>query len=64
MLRVGRYRCKGNFMAFCVMIRNEGEDPLSPALRDIQRERERERERGQNCTRDTVVTPSLSGMLV
>ena len=45
MLRVGRYRCKGNFMAFCVMIRNEGEDPLSPALRDIQRERERERER-------------------
>ena len=39
MLRVGRYRCKGNFMAFCVMIRNEGEDPLSPALRDIQRER-------------------------
>ena len=39
MLRVGRYQCKGNFMAFCVMIRNEGEDPLSPALRDIQRER-------------------------
>ena len=60
MLRVGRYRCKGNFMAFCVMIRNKGEDPLSPALRDIQRERER----GQNCTRDTVITPSLSGMLV
>ena len=40
MLRVGRYQCKGNFMAFCVMIRNEGEDPLSPALRDIQRETE------------------------
>ena len=29
-------------MAFCVMIRDVGEDPLSPALRDIQRERERE----------------------
>ena len=40
------------------MIRDVGEDPLSPALRDI------ERERGQNCTRNTVVTPSLSGMLV
>ena len=26
-------------MAFCVMIRDVGEDPLSPALRDIQRER-------------------------
>ena len=45
-------------MAFCAMIRDVGEDPLSPALRDIQRES------GQNCTRDTVVTPSLSGMLV
>ena len=45
-------------MAFCVMIRDVGEDPLSPALRDI------ERERGQNCTTNTVVTPSLSGMLV
>ena len=47
-------------MAFCVMIRDVGEYPLSPALRDI----ERERERGQNCTRHTVVTPSLCGMLV
>ena len=50
-------------MAFCVMIRDltdVGENPLSPALRDI----ERERERGQNCTRHTVVTPSLSGILV
>ena len=56
------------------MIRDVGEDPLSPALRDIEgereregeggRERERERERGQNCTRHTVVTPSLCGMLV
>ena len=48
-------------MAFCVMIRDlrdVGEDPLSPALRDI------ERERGQNCTRHTVVTPSVSDMLV
>ena len=27
-------------MAFCVMIRDVGEDPLSPALRDIERERE------------------------
>ena len=27
-------------MAFCVMIRDVGEDPLSPALRDIKRERE------------------------
>ena len=27
-------------MAFCVMIRDVGEYPLSPALRDIQRERE------------------------
>ena len=38
-------------MAFCVMIRDlrdVGEDPLSSALRDIER----------------VVTPSLSGMLV
>ena len=26
-------------MAFCVMIRDVGEDPLSPALRDIERER-------------------------
>ena len=59
-------------MAFCVMIRDVGEDPLSPALRDIERERgregeggrEREREKGQNCTRHTVVTPSLCGMLV
>ena len=45
-----------------------GKDPLSPALRDIEREREgeggRERERGQNCTRHTMVTPSLCGMLV
>ena len=47
-------------MASCVMIRDVGEDPLSSALRDI----ERERERGQNCTTHTVVTPSLSGMLV
>ena len=50
------------------MIRDVGEDPLSPALRDIERgrekERERERERGQNCTRHTVVTPSLCGVLV
>ena len=54
------------------MIRDVGEDPLSPALRDIERERgregeggrEREREKGQNCTRHTVVTPSLCGMLV
>ena len=50
------------------MIRDVGEDPLSPALRDIERERERERkrerERDQNCTRHTVVTPSLFGMLV
>ena len=45
-------------MAFCVMIRDVGEDPLSPALRDI------ERERGQNCTTHTEVTPSLSSMLV
>ena len=55
-------------MAFLVMIRYVGKDPLSPALRDRERERERERkkqrERGQKCTRDTVVTPSLSGMLV
>ena len=29
----------------CVMIRDVGEDPLSPALRDIEREREREKER-------------------
>ena len=27
-------------MAFCVMIRDVGKDPLSPALRDIERERE------------------------
>ena len=40
-------------MAFYVMIRDVGEDPLSPALRDIQ-----------HCIRHTVVTPSLSGMLV
>ena len=60
------------------MIRDVGEDPLSPALRDIEgerergregeggrgREREREREGGQNCTRHTVVTPSLCGVLV
>ena len=26
-------------MAFCVMIRDVGEDPLCPALRDIERER-------------------------
>ena len=26
-------------MAFCVMIRDVGEDRFSPALRDIQRER-------------------------
>ena len=44
------------------MIRDVWEDPLSPALRDI--------ERGgggggaQNGPRHTVVTPSLSGMLV
>ena len=44
-------------MVFCV-IRDVGEDPLSAALRDIQRERD------QNCTRHTVVTHSLSGMLV
>ena len=47
-------------MAFCVIIRDVGEDPLSPALRDIQTERET----GQNYTRHTVVTRSLSGMLV
>ena len=46
-----------------VMIRDVGEDPLSPALRDIERERERGGG-GQNCTRHTVVTPSLFGMLV
>ena len=48
------------------MIRDVGEDPLSPALRDIERGREKEREgeRGQNCTRHTVVTPSLCGVLV
>ena len=49
-------------MAFCMMIRDlmdVEEDPLSPALRDIERERG-----GQNCTRHTMVTPSLSGMLV
>ena len=56
------------------MIKDVGEDPLCPALRDIEgereregeggRERERERERGQNCTRHTVVTPSLCGLLV
>ena len=52
------------------MIKDVGEDPLSPALRDIEGEREggvegdRERERGQNCTRHTVVTPSLCGLLV
>ena len=54
-------------MAFCMMIRDlmdVEEDPLSPALRDIEREREREREGGQNCTTHTMVTPSLSGMLV
>ena len=45
----------------CVMTRDVGEDPLSPALRDIQRERGGW---GQNCTRHTVVTPFLSGMLV
>ena len=31
----------------CVMIREVGEDPLSPALRDIEREREREGRRGR-----------------
>ena len=52
------------------MIKDVGEDPLSPALRDIEGEREREgeggreREGGQNCTRHTMVTPSLCGMLV
>ena len=44
------------------MIRDVGEDPLSPALRDI--EREREGGGGQNCTRHSMVTTSLSGMLV
>ena len=44
------------------MIRDVGEDPLSPALRDI--ERERGGAGGQNSTRHTVVTPSLCGMLV
>ena len=45
----------------CVMIRGDvGEDPLSPALRDIKREGAGD----QNCTRHTVVTPSLSGTLV
>ena len=44
----------------CVMIRDVGEDPLSPALRDIKRDGAG----GQNYTRHTVVTPSLSGMLV
>ena len=43
-----------------MMIREVGGDPLSPALRDI----EREGGGGQNCTRHTMVTPSLSGMLV
>ena len=42
-----------------VMIRDVGEDPLSPALRDIERGGA-----GQNGTRHTMVTPSLSGMLV
>ena len=38
----GRYRWKGNSVAFGVMIRDlrdVGLDPLSPALRDIGRER-------------------------
>ena len=39
-------------MAFCVMIRDVGEDPFSPALRDI----ERERGGGQNCTRHSGYT--------
>ena len=43
----------------CVMIRDMGEDPLSPALRDIERGGG-----GQNCTRHTVVTLCLCGMLV
>ena len=43
-----------------VMIRDVGEDPLSPALRDIKREGGG----GHNCTRHTVVTPSFCGMLV
>ena len=46
-------------MAFCVMIRDVGEDPFSPALRDIERERG-----GGRTALDTVVTPSLTGMLV
>ena len=45
------------------MIRDVGEDPLSPALRDIEREGGGGGG-GQNCTRHTMVTPSLSGMLV
>ena len=43
-------------MAFCVMIRDltdVGENPLSTALRDIERERERERERGARTALDT-----------
>ena len=50
----------------CVMIRDVGEDSLSPALRDIDREREREGGggEGQKCTRQTLVTPSLCGMSV
>ena len=41
-----------------VMIRDVGENPLSPALRDI------EKERGATTAQDTVVTPSLCSMLV
>ena len=41
----------------CVMIKDVGEDPLSPALRDIEGERERgretERERGARTALDT-----------
>ena len=50
----------------CVMIRDVGEDSLSPALRDIHREREREGGggEGQKSTRQTLVTPSLCGMSV
>ena len=41
-----------------VMIRDVGENPLSLALRDI------EKERGATTAQDTVVTPSLCSMLV
>ena len=39
-------------MAFCVMIRDVGEDPLSPVLCDLDRGREGERERGRERERE------------